>query len=413
MRTLFKRLKTPICAALTLVVLILAGCSLGPSMMRANRLDYNDALQFTERQELLLNIVRLRYNEGPEFLATSSISTQFAIDLGAGADATIGDDQAQRSELLNIGGSVGYSERPTITFTPRNENEFSRQLITPIELEIIHLLVNYGWDIDRVLRLTAEGINGLRNVTIREDPSDNYDLELRRFEETVEQLGRLQQLGMVEISLEQEETGVSGPISADKVNLSDILEVNQNRHRLAYDAQSQTYQLKQVNRHLMLRFSRQADHQPEFHRLLERLRLASKLRAYRMVNAPGSQIKASEATEASRELLFSTRSVLSTMAYLSQGVSVPGAHIDDGVVVQNQSHASSQAILADLFAIHVQREKPVNHTLAIPFKGFWFFIKENDISSKRTMGVLNSLVRLKIQAASSASSPVLTLPVGR
>ena len=78
--------------------LVLMGCSLVPSMMRANRMTYNDALQFTERQELLLNIVRLRYNEGPEFLATSSISTQFTIDLGASAGGTIGDEQLQRTE---------------------------------------------------------------------------------------------------------------------------------------------------------------------------------------------------------------------------------------------------------------------------------------------------------------------------
>jgi hypothetical protein len=58
---------------LVLISLILSGCGLGPSMMRADRLTYNDAIQFTDRQELLLNIVRLRYNEGPEFLATSSI----------------------------------------------------------------------------------------------------------------------------------------------------------------------------------------------------------------------------------------------------------------------------------------------------------------------------------------------------
>ncbi len=65
--------------------LVLSGCSIGPTMMRANHLTYNDAMQLTERQELLLNIVRLRYNEGPEFLATSSISTQFILDLSAGA----------------------------------------------------------------------------------------------------------------------------------------------------------------------------------------------------------------------------------------------------------------------------------------------------------------------------------------
>jgi len=43
--------------------------------------------QLAERQELFLNIVRARYNESSEFLATSSISTQFSIDLGASASA--------------------------------------------------------------------------------------------------------------------------------------------------------------------------------------------------------------------------------------------------------------------------------------------------------------------------------------
>ena len=128
------------------IPLILAGCGVGPSMMRADRLTYNDAIQFTERQELLLNIVRLRYNEGPEFLATNSISTQFTLDLGAAAGANVGDDQQQRTNLFNIGGAIGYSERPTITFTPRNEKEFTQQLISPIELEVIFLLINYGWE---------------------------------------------------------------------------------------------------------------------------------------------------------------------------------------------------------------------------------------------------------------------------
>jgi hypothetical protein len=393
--------------------LVLSGCSLGPSMMRANRMTYNDALQFTERQELLLNIVRLRYNEGPEFLATSSISTQFTIDLGASAGGTIGDDQLQRTELLNIGGAVGYSERPTITFTPRNEKEFSQQLISPIELEIIHLLVNYGWDIDRVLRLTAEGINGMRNVTVREDPSDNYDLQLREFAELVQQLERLQQLGMLEFSLEKEETDVSGPISAEKINSSDILEAKKNNHQLVYHAQSKTYQLRQIHRFPVLRFSRAAIERPEFRQVAERLRLASNTQAYRLINEPGSQIKASETTHASKDLLFSTRSLLGTMAYLSQGVSVPKAHVEGGLVAHNQRHAASNAILSDLFAVKAQEEKPINAGMAIPFKGFWFYIEDNDISSRRTMGVLNSLVRLKIEAAGTQNTPILTLPLGQ
>jgi hypothetical protein len=101
------------------------------------------------------------------------------------------------------------------------------------------------------------------------------------------------------------------------------------------------------------------------------------------------------------------------MAYLSQGVSVPKAHIENGLVAYNQRHAASNAILSDLFVVKAQEEKPVNAGMAIPYKGFWFYTEANDISSRRTMGVLNSLVRLKIEATGTQNTPVLTLPVGQ
>lgn len=397
---------------LAVLFLFISACTMGPSMMRVNRLTYNDAVQLTERQELLLNIIRLRYNEGPEFLTTSSISTQFAIDLGATAGAQLGDDQEQRTELLDIGGTIGYSERPTITFTPRNEKEFTRQLISPIELEIIFLLVNYGWDLDRVLRLTTEGINGLRNETIREDPSEYYYLQLREFAQIAKKLGRLQHLGLVEISFDQEEIDLSGPISADKVNLSDILEANKDDYKLLYQAQTDTYRLKKIARNMILRFSKNALELPELQQVVNRLNLESGVQTFRILNAPGSQIKASELTKNSKELVLSTRSVLGTMAYLSQGVSVPGQHLEAGLVSVDFGGKTTQGIIFDLFQVKVQKEKPKHAGLGVPFKGYWFYIDEKDISSKRTIGALNSLMRLKIRATGAQTVPVLTLPVG-
>jgi hypothetical protein len=405
--------KRSICIWLAVIPLFLSGCGLGPTMMRANHLTYNDAVQFTERQELLLNIVRLRYNEGPEFLATSSISTQFSIDLSATAGATAGDDQELRTNLLNIGGAVGYSERPTITFTPRNEKEFTQQLISPVELEIIFLLVNYGWDIDRVLRLTADGINGLRNETIREAPSENYELQLREFTQTVKDLRRLQQSGLVEISFELEETGLSGPLSAEKVKLEDILKANKDDYRLEYREQTKTYHLKKINRNLILRFSRNAFQHPELQQIVKRLKLAPGVQTYRIVNAPGSQIKASEISRDSNDFILSTRSVLGTMAYLAQGVAVPEQHSETGVVSSERRDRSAEGIISDLFQVKVKKEKPIQASHAVPYKGYWFYVEENDISSKRTIGVLNSLVRLKIRATGAQNIPVLTLPVGR
>ncbi len=398
---------------LVVIPLFMSGCGLGPSMMRANHLTYNDAVQFTERQELLLNIVRLRYNEGPEFLATSSISTQFNIDLSASAGGVIGDDQELRTSLLNIGGAVGFSERPTITFIPRNEKEFTQQLTSPIELEIIFLLVNYGWDIDRVFRLTSDGVNGLRNDIIRQASPEHYESHLRDFAQTVKDLGKLQQLGLLEVSYEPEEISLSGPITAEKVKLNDILNANKDDYKLEYREQTKTYHLKKVKRDLVLRFSRNAVQRPELQQIVNRLNLASDVQTYRIVNAPGSQIKASESPKELNDLMLSTRSVLGTMAYLAQGVAVPDLHSETGVVSSDRRIGSADGILSDLFQVKVQKKKPSHVDLAVPYKGYWFYIEENDISSKQTIGVLNSLVRLKIKAAGAQNIPVLTLPVGR
>ena len=401
------------CIWLMVTSLFISACGLGPSRMCADHLTYNDAVQFTEHQEMLLNIVRLRYNEGPEFLATSSISTQFNIDLSASGGQTVGDDQELRTNLLNVGGALRYSERPTITFTPRNEKEFTEQLISPIEPEIIFLLVNYGWDIDRVLRLTSDGISGLRNDTIRETPFENYELHLREFNQTVKDLQKLQRLGLIEISFESEETGLSGPISAEKVNLGDILNSNKDGYKLEYQEQTKTYHLKKVNKNLVLRFSKDAFQHTESQQVVKRLNLASDVQTYRIVNAPGSQIKASEISKESKDLIISTRSVLGTMAYLAQGVEVPEQHSAAGVVSCDKTGTAAGGIICDLFQVKVQKEKPRHVSLSVPYKGYWFYIEENDISSKRTMGVLNSLMRLKVKAAGAQNIPVLTLPVGQ
>jgi len=395
------------------ILLLLTRCSLGPSMVGANRLNYNDAVQLTERQELLLNIVRLRYNEGPEFLRTSSISSQFRIEMSGSANASIGKDQEQKTDLFGIGGSVGYSELPTITFTPQNEKEFTQQLISPIEIEAIILLINYGWDIDRVLRLTSDGINGLRKDTIREAPRKDHELHLREFAHAVGGLGRLQELGLMEVSFEPEETIVSGPISAEKVSLKDILQANKEEYKLEYYGKKREYFIKKVDRYPVLRFSRYATIHPELQQAIEWFNLDSKLQSYRVLNAPGAQIKVSDLEKPLGLFILSTTTVLGTMAYLAQGVTVPDQHKDRGLVPGHLKENSGTGLLSGLFEVRAQREKPNHASLAVPFKDQWFYIDDADISSNRTMGVVNSLMRLKVKADGTQNVPILTLPVGR
>jgi hypothetical protein len=72
-------------------LLALAGCStLGPRLLKGERGSYNLALQYTNDEQLLLNVVRLRYRDTPVFLEIGSLSTQFSFEASteAGADRT-------------------------------------------------------------------------------------------------------------------------------------------------------------------------------------------------------------------------------------------------------------------------------------------------------------------------------------
>lgn len=101
------------------------------------------------------------------------------------------------------------------------------------------------------------------------------------------------------------------------------------------------------------------------------------------------------------------------MAYLSQGVAVPEKHSQAGLVSAGFAKEDANGIIPDLPQVRVQEERPKQASLIVPYKGYWFYIEESDISSKRTMGALNSLARLKIKAAAAQKIPVLTLPVAK
>jgi hypothetical protein len=67
------------CVLAVLTVHLPGGCSFGPHALERTRLPYNAAINRTTEEQLLLNIVRLRYNDTPSSLAVSAIATQFEL----------------------------------------------------------------------------------------------------------------------------------------------------------------------------------------------------------------------------------------------------------------------------------------------------------------------------------------------
>src|SRR5262245_7344077 len=64
----------------TLLALLLApGCGFGPNTLQKTRLPYNESVKTTSEEQLLLNIVRLRYSDNPSSLGISNIAAQFEL----------------------------------------------------------------------------------------------------------------------------------------------------------------------------------------------------------------------------------------------------------------------------------------------------------------------------------------------
>ena len=121
---------TPI--SMILATLCILGCTTtGPHFLEEGHVLYNQAVNLTTREQLLLNLVRLRYRDTPTMLQVSSISTQYSISASAGVAA----DFDRHEGLTGYGGSLGlgYAEKPTVSFTPLQGDKFVTQVLSPIE----------------------------------------------------------------------------------------------------------------------------------------------------------------------------------------------------------------------------------------------------------------------------------------
>ena len=65
----------------------LSGCStLGPRSISPDRFDYNEAYARSGREQVLLNIIRMRYGDSPVFIELTSMLSQYTVEVAGGYD---------------------------------------------------------------------------------------------------------------------------------------------------------------------------------------------------------------------------------------------------------------------------------------------------------------------------------------
>ena len=367
---------------LTLLLLgVLQGCtSLGPNRLAPDRFDYTEAISRSTKEQMLMNLVRMRFADVPVFLDVSSVLTQYAYVGAAGVSGTIGLNNSADA-LTNLGGDarLSYFERPTITYAPLSGEEFTRRLLKPISAEVVLSVRRAGWPAELLWTMTIERVNDVHNIgfgpvpplterALSEQTKRDRDL-YKRFQHLIRLSAELRRFGAIEI-----ERGAS-PDDSFLVIADEVA--------------------------------------PEVELLVEEFReildLDSKINRFKFVD--------DTTRRAADEITVEGRSLIGIMYFLSRGVEVPA---DDhqssraslaGMVVDSESGRSRVPLRVRSQPAQPGAGQPPDAFVAVKYRDTWFSIADADVRSKLAFGLLRYLFQLKAPAAEKAA-PLLTVPVG-
>ncbi|WP_372018341.1 hypothetical protein [Pseudoxanthomonas sp. 10H] len=187
--------------AAALLAGLLAGCTgLGPARVGIDRTDYTERLRQSEKEQLLTNIVALRYGDPPMFLGVSSVISQYTRESSGELHAAIAP--AVDNDGGSIGGAVVLRETPTVTYTPVTGERFSRHLLAPLPPAAVLAMMEAGWASDLLFPLAVRSINGVGNTSrapLFEQKADDD------FMEVVAALRRLQRSQGLAVRVRQKE----------------------------------------------------------------------------------------------------------------------------------------------------------------------------------------------------------------
>jgi hypothetical protein len=346
---------------LTLLIIcaLLASCaSVGPKLVTGSRTDYNVVLRQADDQQMLLNLVRLRYRDQAMFLEVSALNTQFSVSNEVNANTELG----QGDNVIGLGGKVVLQETPTVSYTPLKGADFVQRVLTPISLDTLFLLDTSGWSSDRLFRIMVDEMNGVENANGANGPTPEREPVYQEFKRVA--------LLLRQLELEN----------------------------LVSDA---NYQNRPV-----LFFEPEARDRAEYLELTGILGLnPNKLIFPVTVAARGS----------ANSINLSLRSFAGVMYFLSQSVQVPEEDVAAGRVTVTRDAAGRpfdwQLVTEGLLEIKSSPERPENAAVAVNYRNSWFYIDDSDLDSKSTFSLLGQVYQLQAGDAKSLV-PVLTLPVG-
>lgn len=392
-----------------MLLLFTPGCSFGPGVMQSSRSAYNMAVQKSANEELLLNIVRLRYREPIQFLQIANITAQYSYSQNLTLSGTVPENA---NNVFNAVGAFGYSERPTISFKVLEGKEFVNRFLEETSLTTILHLIRSGWNIERVCRIMVDSVGSLQNFP--------KQASYAKFVELVKLWDMLQGRGDLSFNLQPGKTKVvADAIPESRMDVKDILSAAQAGYAIKSD-KNRRYSVTKNGAPLLvmqLKFISEAE--------ANKADALLGMRPKHIAESDGSIVEyiyfidpleddgtLVDASNGAAKVKLKLRSYSNQLSAIAKGIEIPEK---DKAIIRTFINTEGEAVdirtaFSDLLDIRSSSDKPENALVAIPFRDAWFYIDQDDRQSVSTLALLTLLYSL--QADQESSGPVLTIPVG-
>jgi len=339
----------------------LPGCtSFGPNRLESDQLQYTQAISDSQKRQILLNIVRLRYANTPTFFSANQVISSYTLERRAEVGLNLYPNVRGGNYATGLGGVI-FSDRPTVTFAPLSGEQLARTAIRPVSPTDLLQFAQGALPIDVVFRLGVQSIGPLRNTLVL-GGEQGAGLPQREFFELLIGMRRLQVAALLTVRIVRRKDG----------------------------------------NHVFLRIANGSNQ--DLQTVVVRVR--------RLLGMTPSQTEAEVVyggvPSGAHQIAIVTRPIIGVLTHVSSEVEVPPADVAAGRTISSVSLFPYG--LKPIIAVHSGNVAPSGAATAVRYQGSWFWIDGNDFNSKVAFTILGLLI--SVMQGTAGQMPILTIPSG-
>jgi len=344
-----------------LLCIALPGCtSFGPNRLESDQLQYARAISDSQKRQILLNIVRLRYADTPTFFSANQVISSYTLERRGELGLNLYPNVRGGNYATGLGG-LTFSDRPTVTFAPLSGEQLARTAIRPLSPTDLLQFAQGALPIDVVFRLGVQSIGPLRNTLVL-GGEQGAGLPQRRFYELLIGMRRLQVEGLLTVRIAPRKDGS----------------------------------------HVFLRIANGSNQELQ----------AVVVRVRRLLGMTPSQIEAEvvygRVPNGAHQIAILTRPIIGVLTHVSSEIEVPPADVAAGRTISSVSLVPYG--LKPVIAVLSGSVAPSDAATAVRYQGSWFWIDGNDFNSKVAFTILGLLI--SVMQGTAGQVPILTVPTG-